>query len=88
MTTVDRADEARAYDPRGVQDKWQARWADVAPFRASDDPNDPRERFYLVDMFPYPSGDLHMGHAEAYAIGDAMARYWFLRGKNVLHPLG
>jgi len=57
-------------------------------FRASDDPDDPRERFYLVDMFPYPSGDLHMGHAEAYAIGDAMARYWFLRGKNVLHPIG
>ena len=42
----------------------------------------------LVDMFPYPSGDLHMGHAEAYAIGDAMARYWFLRGKNVMHPIG
>ena len=44
--------------------------------QASDDPEDPRERFYLVDMFPYPSGDLHMGHAEAYAIGDALARYW------------
>jgi leucyl-tRNA synthetase len=88
MTAAERADEAKAYDPRDVQDKWQARWADVDPFRASDAPDDPRERFYLVDMFPYPSGDLHMGHAEAYAIGDAMARYWFLRGKNVLHPIG
>ncbi|MDX6342426.1 MAG: leucyl-tRNA synthetase, partial [Trebonia sp.] len=88
MTAVERADEAKAYDPREVQDKWQVRWADMDPFRASDDPDDPRERFYLVDMFPYPSGDLHMGHAEAYAIGDAMARYWFLRGKNVLHPIG
>src|SRR6185437_12403071 len=88
MTAAERADEAKAYDPRDAQDKWQARWADVDPFRASDDPADPRERFYLVDMFPYPSGDLHMGHAEAYAIGDAMARYWFLRGKNVLHPIG
>jgi leucyl-tRNA synthetase len=88
MTAADKADEARAYDPREIQDKWQARWDEIEPFRASDDPDDPRERFYLVDMFPYPSGDLHMGHAEAYAIGDAMARYWFLRGKNVLHPIG
>src|SRR5487761_579455 len=88
MTAAERADEAKTYDPRAVQDKWQVRWADMDPFRASDDPDDPRERFYLVDMFPYPSGDLHMGHAEAYAIGDAMARYWFLRGKNVLHPIG
>jgi leucyl-tRNA synthetase len=88
MTAADRADEAKAYDPRDIQDKWQERWAAIEPFRASDDADDPRERFYLVDMFPYPSGDLHMGHAEAYAIGDAMARYWFLRGRNVLHPIG
>src|SRR5580704_5568666 len=88
MTAAERADEAKAYDPRDIQDKWQARWAEIDPFRASDAPDDPRERFYMVDMFPYPSGDLHMGHAEAYAIGDAMARYWFLRGKNVLHPIG
>ncbi len=88
MTAAERADEAKAYDPREIQDKWQARWAEADPFRASDAPDDPRERFYLVDMFPYPSGDLHMGHAEAYAIGDALARYWFLRDKNVLHPIG
>jgi leucyl-tRNA synthetase len=88
MTAVENADEAQRYDPRDVQDKWQARWAEADPFRASDDPDDPRERYYMLDMFPYPSGDLHMGHAEAFAIGDAMARYWFLRGKNVLHPIG
>ncbi len=88
MTAVENADEAQRYDPRDIQDKWQARWAEIEPFRASDDPADPRERYYMVDMFPYPSGDLHMGHAEAYAVGDAMARYWFLRGKNVLHPIG
>jgi leucyl-tRNA synthetase len=88
MTAADRADEAKAYDPRDVQVKWQAHWAETDPFRANDAADDPRERFYLCDMFPYPSGDLHMGHAEAWAIGDAVARYWFLRGKNVLHPVG
>jgi leucyl-tRNA synthetase len=78
------------YDPRTVQEKWQERWAalDPNPFQASDDPEDGRPRTYLLDMFPYPSGDLHMGHAEAYAIGDAVARYFFQRGHNVLHPIG
>jgi leucyl-tRNA synthetase len=76
------------YDPRAVQEKWQERWSVLDPFVASDDPLDRRPRTYLLDMFPYPSGDLHMGHAEAYAIGDAIARYFFQRGHNVLHPIG
>ncbi|HEU5023854.1 MAG TPA: leucine--tRNA ligase [Spirillospora sp.] len=75
------------YDPRAVQDKWQARWAELDPFTA-EDKDDGRERRYALDMFPYPSGDLHMGHAEAFAIGDVVARYWFQRGHNVLHPIG
>ena len=75
MTAAESADLAQRYDPRDVQEKWQARWAELDPFRASEDAADPRGRFYLVDMFPYPSGDLHMGDAEAYAIGDALARY-------------
>ncbi len=82
------ADSADRYDPRAVQDKWQRRWAAMDVFRASDDPDDSRPRTYVLDMFPYPSGDLHMGHAEAYALGDAMARYYTLRGHNVLHPIG
>ena len=85
MTAADNADR---YDPRAIQDKWQQCWAATDIFRASDDPADPRPRKYVLDMFPYPSGDLHMGHAEAYALGDAMARYFNLRGYNVLHPIG
>jgi leucyl-tRNA synthetase len=89
MTATDSAERARQhYDPRAVQEKWQTRWAAMDLFRASDDPGDPRPRTYLLDMFPYPSGDLHMGHAEAYAIADAIARYYFERGHNVLHPIG
>ncbi|MGO8960739.1 MAG: leucine--tRNA ligase [Streptosporangiaceae bacterium] len=82
------ADSADRYDPRAVQEKWQQRWAAMDVFRASDNPDDTRPRTYVLDMFPYPSGDLHMGHAEAYALGDAMARYFTLRGHNVLHPIG
>ena len=89
MTAADSAERAQQhYDPREVQDKWLARWDGMDLFRASDDPDDDRPRTYLLDMFPYPSGDLHMGHAEAYAIADAIIRYHFHRGYNVLHPIG
>jgi leucyl-tRNA synthetase len=87
MTAADNADRAH-YDPRAVQDKWLRRWPELDLFRASDDPGDKRPRTYLLDMFPYPSGDLHMGHAESYAIGDVTARYYVQRGHNVLHPIG
>jgi leucyl-tRNA synthetase len=85
MTAADTADR---YDPRAIQEKWQQRWATMDVFSASDDPADQRPRRYVLDMFPYPSGDLHMGHAEAYAVGDAMARFYVQRGDNVLHPIG
>ncbi|HLU74728.1 MAG TPA: class I tRNA ligase family protein, partial [Nonomuraea sp.] len=76
------------YDPQALQAKWLPRWEEMDPFRASEDPADPRERRYLLDMFPYPSGDLHMGHGEVFALADVIARYWFQRGYNVLHPIG
>jgi leucyl-tRNA synthetase len=76
------------YDPFALQRKWLPVWEGLDPFAASEDPADERPRSYILDMFPYPSGDLHMGHAEAFAIGDVVARYWFQRGHNVLHPIG
>ena len=88
MTAVENVDEARAYDPRDIQDKWQARWAELDLFRASDDPADTRERYYLVDMFPYPSGDLHMGHWYNYSPFDAYGRFKRMQGYNVMQPIG
>ncbi|MFC4061100.1 leucine--tRNA ligase [Planomonospora corallina] len=87
----ERADTQRDeqhYDPQALQAKWQRRWEELDPFRASGDPADTREKRYMLDMFSYPSGDLHMGHAEAFGIGDVVARYWVQKGYNVLHPVG
>ena len=75
------------YDWRAIQERWLPEWEKLDPFRAGQRGPD-AERRYALDMFPYPSGDLHMGHAEAFAIGDVVARYWFQCGYDVLHPIG
>lgn len=77
---------SQEYDPHAIEQRWLPVWDDLAPFKAGQD--DGRPTKYVLDMFPYPSGDLHMGHAEAYALGDVIARYWVQRGFDVLHPIG
>ncbi|MHB8144524.1 MAG: class I tRNA ligase family protein, partial [Vulcanimicrobiaceae bacterium] len=77
---------AESYDFRSVERKWQERWERAHLYRASDD--DARERYYVLEMLPYPSGDLHVGHAKNYTLGDAVARMMRMLGYNVLHPMG
>lgn len=74
------------YDIEATETKWQRVWEELDPFRADDD--SPREKKYALTMFPYPSGDLHMGHAEVTALHDVVARYWWQRGYEVLNPMG
>jgi leucyl-tRNA synthetase len=74
------------YDPRAIEASAQAYWEANRSFKATEDPS--REKFYCLSMFPYPSGRLHMGHVRNYTIGDVIARYQRMRGKNVLQPMG
>jgi len=78
--------ERATYDIAGTETKWQRVWDELQPFKADDD--SPREKRYALTMFPYPSGDLHMGHAEVFALHDVVARYWWQRGYEVLNPMG
>ncbi|MBU1169889.1 MAG: leucine--tRNA ligase [Proteobacteria bacterium] len=74
------------YIPRDIEDKWQKRWEDQGVFKVDADSR--MEKYYLLEMFPYPSGNIHMGHVRNYSIGDVVARYKKMRGFNVLHPMG
>ena len=75
------------YDHNEIELKWEARWKnDASLYRA--DPNSDAPKYYVVEMLPYPSGRLHMGHVRNYSIGDALARYMWMRGYNVQHPMG
>ncbi|WP_219319884.1 leucine--tRNA ligase [Methylovirgula sp. HY1] len=78
--------DSQRYNAREAEPKWQKIWAEANTFRTANE--DPRPKYYVLEMFPYPSGRIHMGHVRNYAMGDVIARFMRARGYNVLHPMG
>ncbi len=80
--------EPLRYSPAEIEPKWQARWDADPALYAAEGPESGKPKYYCLEMLPYPSGVLHVGHVRNYAVGDALARYMWMRGHNVLHPMG
>ena len=80
-------DEGR-YNPQSVEQKWSERWNNDPKLYAAEGLDSGKQKYYVLEMLPYPSGALHMGHVRNYSIGDALARYMWMNGYNVLHPMG
>jgi leucyl-tRNA synthetase len=88
MSEIDKSESQGRYTPAEIEPKWQARWDSDPSLYAAESHDCGKPKFYCIEMLPYPSGQLHMGHVRNYAIGDALARFMWMRGSNVLHPMG
>jgi leucyl-tRNA synthetase len=80
--------QTQRYTPAEIEPKWQAVWDADAALYAAEGHDSGKPKYYCLEMLPYPSGALHIGHVRNYAIGDALARHMWMRGYNVLHPMG
>src|SRR5690242_12956360 len=81
-------DREQRYDAQRIEQKWFERWQTQPELYRADPPSSARKKYYVLEMLPYPSGALHMGHVRNYSIGDALARFMWMKGYNVLHPMG